>query len=344
MTAGQTGRRVTTRDVAARAGVSQPTVSMVLSRNPTARVAPETQARVLQAAEELGYRPNVLARGLAQRRSFALGIVVPELRNPFFIDVISGAERVAAEQQYAVLLSETGGRSPLAHLEALQGRQIDGIIIDAASAAAVPTSALAGTHVVLIDEPSQRWPGVASDAAAAGRQAAEHLLALGHREIAFIGPADDVHGVRLRERGFIQTLRAAGVGLPSEWLRRTPGTAAGGHEAMRLLLTRTRRPTAVFCANDLCALGALKACAASGVAVPRDLSVVGCDDIEMARLVTPELTTVAVPARELGARAARLLLRTLAGTEPDTRPARLLAVRLIARGTSGPVPPSRSLT
>ncbi len=342
MTQPPIARRVTTRDVAARAGVSQPTVSLVLNRNPTARIAAETQARVLRAAEELGYRPNVVARGLAQRRSYALGIVVPELRNPFFIDVISGAERVAAEEQYAVLLSETGGRSPLAHLEALQGRQIDGIIIDARTASAVPSSVLAQTNVVLIDEPSGLWPGVASDAASAGRQAAEHLIALGHREIAFIGPADDVHAMRMRERGFVQTLRAAGLSIPSLFLRRAPGTASGGHDAMRLLLTRRSRPSAVFCANDLCALGALKACAAAGVSVPRDLSIIGCDDIEMARLVTPELTTVAVPARELGARAARMLLRTLAGAAPDVRPARLLPVRLVARGTTAAVPADRS--
>lgn len=328
------GRRVTTRDVAARAGVSQPTVSLVLGRNPTARVAPETRERVLRAAEELGYRPNVLARGLVRRRSYALGILVPDLRNPFFVDVISGAERVAAEEQYAVLLAETGGGSPVPHLEALQSRLVDGVIIDALGAAALPADVLAGLNVVLIDEVHERWPGVASDAPAAGRLAAEHLLALGHRQIAFIGPAADVHAFRQRERGFIATLREAGVSLPSDWLRRAPPTAAGGQEAMRLLLGRRPRPTAVFCANDLTALGALKACAAAGVRVPGTMSVMGCDDIELARLITPELTTVAVPARELGARAARLLLRAVAGEPAPARPSRPLPVRLVARGTT----------
>jgi len=337
MTGTEPRRRVTTRDVAARAGVSQPTVSLVLGRNPTARVAPETRERVLRAAEELGYRPNVLARGLVQRRSYALGIVVPDLRNPFFVDVVSGAERVAAEEHYAVLLAETGGRSPVPHLEALQARQIDGVIIDAGAAASIPAGLLAAANVVLIDEPSERWPGVASDAAGAGRLAGEHLLALGHRRIAFIGPADDVHAFRLRERGFAQALRAAGVALPSARLRRAPATAAGGLEAMRALLALSPRPTAVFCANDLTALGALKACAAAGVRVPAELSLIGCDDIEMGRLVTPELTTIAVPARELGARAARLLLRMLGGAEPP-RPTRLLPVRLVPRGTTAAAP------
>ena len=140
----------------------------------------------------------------------------------------------------------------------------------------------------------------------------------------------------MRERGFVQRLREAGLTIPSPLLRRAPATVKGGDEAMRALLAERPRPTAVFCANDLVAIGALKRCHAAGVRVPTDLSLVGCDDIEMARLVSPELTTVAVPARELGARAARLLVRALAG-DPAPRRASLLPVRLVPRGTSGPV-------
>lgn len=328
-------RRVTARDVARRAGVSQPTVSLVLGRNPRARVAPETRARVLRAAEELGYRPNLLARALVRRRSFAIGIIVPDLANPFFADVVSGAQRVAAQQGYAALLGEAREVPVERHLEALRGRQVDGVLIDAAGAAALGADLLEGLDVVLIDEPSERWPGVASDALAAGRLAAEHLLALGHRRLAFAGPALDVHAFRMRERGFVQALRAAGLALDPELLRRAPATAAGGADAMRALLALRQRPTAVFCVNDLMAIGALKSCSAAGVAVPRDLSIVGCDDIEMARLVTPELTTVRVSARALGARAARLLMQRIAAEgalpAPPTRP---LAVRLVVRGTT----------
>jgi LacI family transcriptional regulator len=298
-------RRITTHDVAARAGVSQPTVSLVLSRNARARVAPETRERVLQAAAELGYRPNVVARSLVQRRSYALGIIVPDLRNPFFADVISGVERVAAAEGYATLLCEAALTPAERHLETLQGRLIDGVIIDSLGAASLPDGVLEGLNVVLIDEPSERWPGVASDALGAGRLAAEHLLALGHRRVAFLGPAADVHGFRMRERGFVHALRAAGVSLDSALLRRVPATVDGGRAAMRAVLALAARPTALFCANDLMALGALKACSAAGVRVPGEMSIVGCDDIEMATLVTPELTTIAVPARELGARAAR---------------------------------------
>ncbi len=188
------------------------------------------------------------------------------------------------------------------------------------------------------EPPSSLAPGVATDAVAAGRLAAEHLLGLGHRALAFVGPATDIHAFRMRERGFVQRLREAGIALPSSWLRRVPPTVAGGREAMRALLTHRPRPTAVFCANDLLALGALKQAGAQRVPVPEALSVVGCDDIEMATLVTPELTTIAVPARELGARAARLLIDRLEGVAKPVSGAKPLPVQLVRRGTAGPAP------
>jgi DNA-binding LacI/PurR family transcriptional regulator len=331
-------RPVTTHDVARRAGVSQATVSLVLGGNPRARVAPATRERVMRAADELGYRPNMLARGLVRGRSFALGVVVADLSNPFFLDVVTGVQRVAAEAGYAVLPGDTRETTPARHLEALRQRQVDGVIIDGLGAATLPEDALRDLKVVLVDEPSERWPGVASDALAAGRLAAEHLLGLGHRRLAFIGPASDAHAFRMRERGFVQALFQAGIALPSERLRREAPTVGGGQRAMKALLALGERPTGVFCANDLVAAGALKACLAAKVEVPGALSIVGCDDVEIARVLTPELTTVAVPARELGARAARLLMRQLDGETFIPRPSRPLPVRLIARGTTAGPP------
>lgn len=339
--------RATAHDVAARAGVSQPTVSLVLSGNPKARVSADTRARVIRAAEELGYRPNVLAQGLVRRRSFALGVVVPDLANPFFAAVVSGAEKVASREGYAVFLCETGETPAERHLEALSSRQIDGVILDAVGAAALSSSSLAGMNVVLVDESLDAYPAVVSDAEQAGDLAARHLLSLGHRRLAYIGPAIEASAFRLRERGFVRALRSAGVSIESDAWRRVPPTVAGGLQAMRALLALRTRPTAVFCANDLVALGALKGCAMAKVAVPRELSIVGCDDIELATLVTPELTTIAVPARELGARAARLLIRQLAEQRGDapagdasvaSRTGRPLPVRLVIRGTTAATP------
>ena len=327
--------RATSHDVAARAGVSQPTVSLVLSSNPKARVASATRERVLRAAAELGYRPNVVARSLVRRRSYALGLVVPDIGNQFFADVVSGAERVATEEGYVILLCEQREGPLERHLDALRARQVDGVILDAAGASAVPQAAFEGLNIVLIDQPSDRWPGVASDAEGAGRLAAEHLLALGHRRIAFVGPSADVHGFRMRERGFARALAAAGIALSSALLRRVPATLDGGQAAMRALLALgDQRPTAAFCANDLLALGAHKACTQAGVAIPAGMSLVGCDDIAFARLVTPELTTVAVPSRELGARAARLLVREIEGTAGAAQKPRPLPVKLVVRGST----------
>lgn len=332
--------RATAHDVAARAGVSQSTVSLVLSGNPKARLAAETRSRVLAAAEALSYRPNVLAQGLVRRRSFAIGVVVPDLANPFFAAVVSGAEKVASREGYAVFLCETGEAGAGRHVEALKSRQIDGVILDAIGVSGLTAEALRGMNVVLVDETLGDHLGVVSDAHMAGELAARHLLDLGHRHFAFIGPAVDASAFRLRERGFTRTVREAGFPVASEALRRGAATVAGGMQGMRALLAMRPRPTAVFCANDLAALGALKAAAMARVAVPRELSIVGCDDIELAQLVTPELTTVAIPAREMGARAARLLIRQLSGegTAQPARAPRPLPVRLVPRGTSAQAP------
>jgi LacI family transcriptional regulator len=300
-------------------------------------VSAQTRERVVRAAGELGYRPNILARGLVQRKSYAIGVMVPDLSNPFFLDVVTGVQRVAAEAGYAVLPGDVREVPPQRHLDALLARQVDGVILDGFGALALQEGALMGMKVVLVDEPSERWPGVASDALGAGRLAAEHLIGLGHTRLAFAGPATDVHGLRMRERGFFQALREAGIALPSERLRRVPPTVSGGLAAMKALLALppAQRPTACFCAVDLLAAGALKACLTAGVAVPGEMSIVGCDDVELARVLTPELTTVRVPARELGARAARLLIRQLDDEAWTPKPGKPLPVKLITRGTTG---------
>ncbi len=326
-------RRATTHDVAAEAGVSQPTVSLVLSGNPRARVAAATRRRVIEAASRLGYQPNMLARGLVTRRSYALGVVVPDLDNPFFTEVVSGAQRVAVDAGYAVLLCDARGASAADHVTALRGRLVDGIILDAGSAGILSLQSVGDTNVVVVDEPASSWPTVASDAREAGRIAGRLLIELGHRTIAFLGPAIGTHTFRMRERGFVEALREAGLTIDSHHLRRVPASVAGGARGMQALLSMEDAPTACFCVNDLVGIGALKACLSAGVPVPERMSIVGCDDIEMARIVTPELTTVRIPAREMGARAARLLISQI---EQDSAPRsdRLLPVKLIERQTT----------
>jgi LacI family transcriptional regulator len=334
--------RVTALEVAKHAGVSQPTVSLVLSQNPKARVAAETRARVLAAAEELGYRPNRLAQGLVHRRSFALGVIVPGFANPVNAAIVSGAERVAAKAGYAVLLCETGESDVGQHLKALADRQIDGVVIAGISESELADADLRRLNVVLVNQASDVYSTVQDDSLRAGRLAAEHLLGLGHRHLAFIGPLSSASAFRLRERGFAQTLRAADAVPPSEYWQRADASVAGGLSAMRALLALPERPTAVFCANDLIALGVHKACAIAGVSLPRALSILGCDDIDLGTLVTPELSTISTPQRELGARAVRLLLRQLDAGEKAAPTAQTLPVKLVLRGTTGePLPRMR---
>lgn len=326
--------RVTVSEVARRAGVSQPTVSLVLSRNPKARVAPETRARVLKAAEELGYRPNRLAQGLVRRRSYAIGVVVPSFANPVNASIVSGVERVAAQAGYAVLLSETGEIDAAHHLTALADRQIDGVVIAGISEASLPAADLDRLNVVFVNQRSERFSTIADDSEAAGALAAQHMLALGHRRVAFIGPGSSVSTYRLRERGYARVLREAGVVPESDhWLRAEP-TVAGGMQAMRALLSDARRPTAAFCANDLIALGAHKACALAGLQLPAAMSILGCDGVDLGTLVTPELSSIATPQRELGARAVRLLLRQLDAPERAAPTHQTLPVKLLLRGTT----------
>ena len=327
-------------EVAKQAGVSQPTVSLVLSKNPKARVADETRARVLKVAAELGYRPNRLAQGLVRRRSFALAVIVPSFANPVNAAIISGAERVAAQAGYAVLLCETSEVGVGPHVNALADRQIDGVIIAGISAAELADVDLSRLNVVMVNQASDAFSTVQDDSLHAGTLAAEHLLALGHRNIAFIGPVSGSSSFRLRERGFAQALRAAHAAPGSDNWQRAEATVAGGLAAMRTLLALTERPTAVFCATDLIALGAHKACAIAGVSLPTDISILGCDDIDLGTLVTPELSTISTPKRELGARAVRLLLRQL---DSDSKPAttsQMLPVKLLVRGTTG-APPAK---
>jgi len=327
--------RVTAADVAKRAGVSQPTVSLVLSNNPKARVAEATRARVLQAAKELGYRPNLLAQGLVHQRSFALGLIVPGFTNPVYANIVSGAERVAAEMGYAVLLCEAQQVNATQHLEALIDRQVDGVIIAGVAAATLPQEDLSRLNVVLINQPSDIYSSVAGDSLAAGRIAAEHLLELGHERIAFIGPSTSLPAFRLRERGFADALQAAGITPPSDYWQRADASVDGGRSAMRALLALDAPPTGVFCATDIIALGAHKAASKAGLELGTELSLLGCDDIEMNTLVSPELTSISIPQRELGALAVRQLIQQLDRSANVDVSAHILPVKLSKRGTTG---------
>lgn len=322
--------RPTIRSVAARAGVSKSLVSLVLQDSP--KVSPERRAAVLAAMDELGYRPDPTARSLAQGRTRAIGLVLDDLRNPWFVDVLEGLRPVLHAAGLRPVLAEARSEPDAPRTFAdlrLDGLVVIGTLPDLALveevAADVPT-VLAGTR--LAEDDPFAVDVVAGDDETGVRLAVEHLVGLGHRRLAHVagtGPVGD-----LRRRAFEAAARAGGADVLVET---GPMTEDAGHRAGRALLTRSDPPTAVVAANDAAAVGVLAAAADLGVDVPGALSVVGYDDTSIAKLRAVSLTSVDNAAHEVGRLAARRLLDRL--EDPDA-PAdvQLVAPRLVVRATT----------
>ncbi|UGY90491.1 LacI family DNA-binding transcriptional regulator [Streptomyces gobiensis] len=330
--------RPTSRDVARAAGVSQATVSLVLRDKWHGRVSARTVEAVRTAARELGYRPNLAARSLRMGRTRTALLVVPALTNDFFARVHTGAARIAAEHDFGVVLYPSPeGIGPTRDPFDSARATLDGVIASSMAADALTALREGGLPLVMLDSEPARTPAAATvnlDIADGIRQATAHLLGLGHRRLAHL--AADVRSwtFELRARTLADTLR----GAPQAHLVRTEAaelSVAGGLRAAERALTADPRPTALLCDDDLLAAGACKAARRLGLRVPEDVSVTGFDDLALATAVEPELTTVRLPAEEVGAAGMRALLAVLDGHTPDTT---TLPVELVARGSSGPPP------
>ena len=345
MSSGQTvlrkarGRRgaapATIRDVAARAGVSVATVSRVL--NGKELVREETSAQVLDAARALHYVPNTAARSLSIRRSQTIGIVLPEVHGEFFSEVIRGIDVAARREGYHILVS--GSHSDLTEMldviDAMRGR-VDGMVIMAPD---VDVEKLRDqVPLVLLNSTDQRHAAITVDNFGGAREMMRHLAGLGHEDIAFVcGPARNADA-RERLRGYRQALRGR-----RKIEVRGNFTEASGYAAAREILAMEPRPTAIFAANDSMAIGALGALAEAAVAVPGGMTVVGFDDIPIARYVAPPLTTIGVDISELGRRAFAVLLDAF--TRPNAHAPRRESIetKLVVRRSCGP-PQNRRTT
>jgi LacI family transcriptional regulator len=306
-------------DVAREVGVSVMTVSRVVNKK--GDVSEQTRQRVLNAIERLGYRPSAIARSLATRHTGTLGLVIPDVANPFFAEVARGVEHVAYAEGYNVFLCNTDEdpQRELDILESLEEKRVDGIVLCSSRLENEHLRAITESHgtVVLVNRRLQDDGGATAavlvDDVAGGRMATEHLLRRGHRKIGFLsGPSGSRSG-RGRVEGYRQALGKVGIPVNPGWIRPCAPVAGAGREAARTLLDEHPEITALLCYNDLVAVGALKACDARGCAVPEDLAVVGFDDIPLAELVTPALTTCRIPRHELGVHAVRLLLAEVEG-------------------------------
>ncbi|HEY0783863.1 MAG TPA: LacI family DNA-binding transcriptional regulator [Thermoanaerobaculia bacterium] len=302
------GAAATIRDVAAQAGVSVATVSRVLNGKEVVRE--ETLRQVRAAAEALRYVPNVAARSLSSQRTQTIGIVLPEVHGEFFSEVIRGIDLAARREGYHILVSgsHSNAREMLGVLTAMRGR-VDGLVVMA------PDLAIASLHeqlpedlpLVLLNSHDGDRNAITVDNYGGAREMSRHLTSLGHSRIAFIkGPAANADA-RARLSGFRRALRELGVQdiRSLEWSG--DFTEASGHRAAMEIVARSPRPTAIFAANDSMAVGALAALAEAGVAVPREMSVVGFDDIPIARYVRPPLTTMRIDIADLGRRAFAML-------------------------------------
>lgn len=332
----------TSHDVARRAGVSQPTVSRALSDDP--RVAEATRRRVRAAALELGYVPSRRGRNLSTRQTGQVAVVVSELANPFYMQTIAHVyEALEANGQRMVVLTDPPEREDEA--ERLLDGSIDGAILTTTLLGSALPGELArrGLPVVLLNrEVGELEVDVCvSDNLGGGRRAAELLLRLGHRRIAAIGGPADTSTGRDRDVGFRRALERAGAPLADERYLRGPFSFQAGHDAGCALLDAPTRPTAVFCGNDVVALGALNAARARGVEVPHELTIVGFDDIDIDAWELIELTTLRQDLPRMAAEAVALLNRRLA--DPDRPPERVvLPTELIERGTHGPAAPGQA--
>jgi len=332
----------TIADVARRAGVSTATVSRVLAGLGGAR--PATSERVLDAARNLGYRPSGVARSLKLKTTRTFGLIVTDIENPFFPQLVRAVEDAANEQGYAVLLCNAvdDPDREVAYLELLADRRVDGVVIAAGSLGMRQQRWLASAPVPVVlvngSVPGSRVASIGSDNVAGGRLAGEHLLALGHRRIGALTAVRNVDaGARLA--GVRAAVQAFGLDPARVAVATDEPGVAGGEQAMAALLRLAPHPTGVAAYNDLMAIGALRAIRASGRRVPHDVSVVGFDDIGLAAFVDPALTTVAQSTAEMGRWAIARLTAAVRG-EATTEPAGqvLLPVRLCVRASSGHPP------
>lgn len=331
-------RRPTITDVAHLADVSVGTVSNVLTH--ARRVNPETRRRVEAAIAQLGYRRDRVAQSLSRRRTNLIGALVPEVTNPFFAELVQEIESaVFSAGEYSVLFatSHEGPDSQRRYLDSFRERRVDGVIVVvAADTDAADIEAIAAdTPVVLVDRSLPAWDGdaVLSTNEAGVALAVEHLTQLGHERIALINGELKLPTARERQAGFERAMREHG--LTPVGISQGSFTFESGHAQMEELLSAPEPPTAVVAANDLLAMAAIGAAASHRLRVPRDLSIIGYDDITYARLVSPPLTTIRQPAREMAREAASLLLDRLANPARESRRVEFQP-ELVVRRSTGP--------
>ena len=315
---------VSIKDIAKAADVSHSTVSRALSDSPL--VSAETKARIQLLAREMSYSPDAQARSLVVGRTQTIGVAVTTITDPFIAQMVQAIESTARDREYSVILASFDSQSAreIETVERLQSKRVDGVIVTSSRVGALYLDHLERLRVpvVLINSRSRERDSytfsVRVDNRHGGCMATEHLIQRSHRRIAYVsGPAghsDDVE----RQSGYRQALGQAGIAFDHTLVVQGTGRVGGGERALSVLMALDEPPTAAFCYNDMTAVGLVHAAWASGLAVPRDLAVVGFDDIPLASYVQPPLTTIAQPIAVMGGRAVEMVLALMADGSPTT--------------------------
>ncbi|MBX3085464.1 MAG: LacI family DNA-binding transcriptional regulator [Anaerolineae bacterium] len=329
--------RVTMKEIAQKANVSIKTVSRVV--NGQGEISAETVRRVQEVIDEFGYRPNLMARSLVTQRTNSIGLIVPNISNPFYPEVAQAVLSTARESHHNMLLCshENDAEEQQQILDSLVAQGVDGIIIFPALRSHEQLARFADTYepLVVVNDVLDvaKVSHVQADIFAGATRAVEYLVEKGHRSIAMINAVRSPLNRRWREQGFRQAMIAHDISPAAIFM--LPGDQAetdieGGYDAAKQLLTQHPKTTAIFCYNDMMAIGALRACQELGRDVPRDCAIIGFDDIAIASIIQPALTTIRINKFELGTAAAHQLLQRLEGRR-DTTPRVVLDVDLIVR-------------
>jgi len=329
----------TMKDVAEKAGVSTATVSRALM-NPE-KVSAATRLKVEEAVVATGYSPHAMARSSKRSESHTILVIVPDICDPFFSEIIRGVEEVAAAQGYLVLIGDCAHQRPQekSFLNLMLTRQIDGMVL-LGSQLPFDTSVEEQRNLppmVMANEfaPARELPTVHIDNLTAAFEAVSHLLKLGHSRIACITGPQDMPLCQYRLQGYIQALKRNDIAVDPHYIVPGDFTFDAGSRAMKYLMALPRRPDAIFCHSDIMALGAMSEAKIMGLRVPQDISLIGFDDIELSRYSDPQLTTVAQPRFNIGREAMNLLLTQLKG-KPVNSGSRLLDFEVKIRGSTAP--------
>ncbi len=325
--------RATIRDVAKKSNVSLMTVSRVV--NQKGNISKATAAKVLKAIRELNYRPNITARSLAAKKSDFIAIIVPDISNPFFSEMMKGAEDFARENGYNIFLGDTEGKVELEkeYIDAAINRMADGIVLVAPR---LENNLICEINdnipLVIVDRSINKndIPQVYIDNLKGAMSAVEHLINLNHKNIAFLSGPKDVQDSLQREKGYIMALKKHNIPVNPKLMLIGDFSFEGGRDAFEKFFSNYPKPTAIFASNDIMAFGLIQRAHEMNVKVPKDVSIVGFDDILLSSLINPPLTTIRHPMLKMGIKAVELLVNKL-NNKLDTKISFILENTLIVR-------------